>query len=112
MADLTVVRTLETGVEATLAAASAGGDLCANTRRTLLKIVNGGGASITVTVSAQQVSCGEIAAHHKTIVVAAGKTIYAGPFDRAIYNNADGKLVITYSGVTSLTIGGLEVLSL
>jgi hypothetical protein len=91
-------------VPAALVAASGGGDQFQNDGKTILTITNGSGAPITVTV-VSQVACNQGTIHPNTIVVAAGATKRAGPFDPQRFNDGAGYCQLTYSVVTSLTVG-------
>jgi uncharacterized protein (DUF697 family) len=109
MATLSVNAITSAGVvEAALVAAAVGGDQVQNNGRTFLKITNGSGGAITVTV-ASQVTCSQGSTHNATNAVAAGATDLMGPFDTTRFNDANGYIQITYSGVTSLTIGAFSV---
>ena len=112
MADITVVRTSLTGAKPTMASASENGDLCLNTKRILLHVVNGSGASKTVTVTAQRALCGDPSVHNSVTVIPAGEARDIGPFDRWKFNDSAGKIAITYSAHADVTIGALEVVDL
>lgn len=90
-------------VDPTPVAAAGGGDQFTNNGKTLLKVVNGSGGSITVTIAAQR-SCDQGSTHNIANAVAAGATELMGPFDPARYSDASGFVQVTYSGVTSLTV--------
>lgn len=94
-------------------AASAGGDTFQNDGSTFFKIINGGGASITVTfplngadvtraVDGQAVTA-------KSVSVAAGATVDVGPFPKASYDNSNGEVSVAYSAVTSVTVRAISV---
>ena len=112
MADIAVVRTALTGAKPTMGAASSGGDKCLNTRRVLLYVVNGSGTEKTVTVTAQRALCGLPSVHNSVTAIPAGEARHIGPFDRWKFNDADGKLAITYNAHADVTIGALEVVDL
>lgn len=101
-------------VIAGLAAATGGGDSFFMTGRDLLVVNNASGAPITVTISTVVAAVPDNfgvtnAAHDKTFSVAAGKTAILGPFSRFRFADANGNAQVTYSGVTSLTVGVLRV---
>lgn len=105
MATLTVQTVVVTGLEpAALAAAAAGGDQFANTGREFVEINNGSGGDITVTFNSQ-VACNYGSDHDVAVVVTAGERRLIGPFPTGRFNDASGFVLITYSGVTTLTIG-------
>lgn len=94
-------------VDPTPAAAASGGDQFTNTGRQLLKVVNGGGSAVTVTVPAQ-VTCDQGSSHNITNSVAAGATELMGPFTSR-YTDTNGYTQITYSGVTSVTVAVISI---
>lgn len=115
MAAITVTKPTVAGTTLTTASASAGGDTVANLRgRTVLVVDNGGGSSINVTLTAQQTSRpkdGTFPAQtvaDQVIAVAAGARKYIGPIPAA-FVNASGNVAIAYSGVSSVTVGALEL---
>ena len=85
----------------TLAAASVGGDTFANTGREILDVNNGSGGAITVTVAAVS-PCNHGVLHNSVVSVPAGQRYAIGPFDPVRFGSAPA---VTYSGVTSLTVG-------
>ena len=107
----------EDGLTATYAAAAGGGDQVTNTDgKTFLHIKNGSGGSITVTV-AEQISgttvqspqYGKLTKASVTKAIAAGAEGFIGPFAKAGFNDVNGNLQITYTGVTSLTIAAIYI---
>lgn len=108
MATLTPTAVTPTGVvEPTLVAAAGGGDQFTNDGRTWLKITNGGGAPITVTIVSQR-ACDQGTVHSIVNSVTNATTELMGPFsDR--YNDATGFVQVTYSAVTSVTVGTLRL---
>lgn len=95
-----------------LVAASAGGDqfnnLVATTERTFLRVVNGGGSPITVTI-ASQVLCNQGYTHDLAVSVAASGEEWIGPLSRDRFNDGNGNVQITYSGVTSVTVQAVRI---
>jgi len=104
MATLTPQVIALTGITPTLVAAAAGGDEFVNSGREFIHIKNGG-SEITVTVNSQT-ACNQGSDHDVAVTVPAttGEK-FIGPFPKARFNDAAGKVQITYSGVTSVTIG-------
>ncbi len=92
-------------------AASGGGDEFVNTGRQFLSVFNGNGGSINVTFDAPN-TCDHLLAadanHDEVVAVASGKHMLIGPFPPKRFNDSDGKVQITYSGVTSLLVVLLE----
>jgi hypothetical protein len=92
------------GVTPSLAAASAGGDQWANTGREYLHIKNAGGSSIDVTVNSQK-TCNQGFDHDVTVAVPNGEERLVGPFPKERFNDENGYAQVSYSDVTSVTIG-------
>lgn len=97
----------------TLAAASGGGDAFVNDGRTFLMVTNGGGGSINVTLVVQRANvkvpgAGTVVFTSIVTAVPNGTTRFiavpTGP-----YNDANGRVQVTYSGVTSVTVGAFRV---
>ncbi|HYE86260.1 MAG TPA: hypothetical protein VEA16_07885, partial [Vicinamibacterales bacterium] len=109
MAVLSVQKIVKAGLTPSLAAAAGGGDSWQNTGREFLEVANGGGGSINVTIAAQAGACATYgvtnSAHDIVVAVGAGVTKRIGPIDPIAYNDANGRAQITYSGVTSVTVG-------
>lgn len=109
MAVLVVQKIVKAGLTPALAAAAGGGDSWQNTGREFLKVTNGGAGSINVTIAAQAGACSTYgvtnAAHDIVVAVGAGVTKDIGPIDPLAYNDANGRAQITYSGVTTVTVG-------
>lgn len=96
------------GLLEVMSAASAGGDVM--DPGCFLRIANGGASSINVTIPCQ-VACSYgsgTPTHDKVVAVAAGAVrdikVERGQFTRS----SDGKIVITYSAVTSVTVAALS----
>lgn len=97
-----------------LVAATGGGDSFFMTGRDLLVVNNGGGGSITVTISTVVAAVPDNfgvtnAAHDKAFTVGAGKLAILGPFSLFRFKDANGNAQVTYSGVTTVTVGVLRV---
>ena len=113
MATLTVQTVSEAGLEPAYVAAAALGDAFKNNGRTMLHAQNGSGGALTVTVTAQQTAAtvpglGTVARASLAIAIPAGEERMIGPFAQA-FNDADGNVQVTYSGVTSLTVAAIEL---
>ena len=106
MAALTVQTSLLNGVvKAALVAATAGGDTFVNDGKTIFEVNNADASGITVTVTGQRLLHFDTSAT-KTISVAATTTTLIGPFPVGNYNiEATEAVSITYSAVTTVTVG-------
>lgn len=117
MAVLTVNAINKTGITdvgAQLAAAAGGGDSFPNTGKEFLYVNNGGGGSITVTISSN--GAGTVCnfgvtgtQHDKTLTVGAGKIGVIGGLDPKQFNDSNGRVQVTYSGVSSVTVGAFAL---
>lgn len=114
MAVLSVTDITESGALDGAAAAAGGGDSFANDdqERTFLLVINGGGSPITVTIT-PAVASGTLPGFGTVSKAAGGGSVsngtrrYFGPFPAA-YNDANGRVAVTYSGVTSVTVAALR----
>lgn len=109
MATLTYQQVTYAGLTPTLAAAAGGGDSVAPNDRGALMVKNGSGAGITVTIVVPGNTKYGIANPDPTVVVAAGATTLIGPLPTDLANPSTGLVDFTYSGVTSLTVGGVQI---
>ncbi len=109
MATLTLNVVARAGVTVSLASAAVGGDEFVNTGQEFFMITNGGG-SINVTISTPNSVDGNAIAD-LVVVVGAGVTMFIGPFPKGTYNDSANKVQITYSGVTTVTVGVFRVVS-
>jgi hypothetical protein len=86
-------------------AATAGGDSWANTGKEMLYIKNGGVSSVTLTMTfAPTAKIDGVAPSSPTATIATGESHILGPFPTGTYNDANGLMQLTYSGVTSVTV--------
>lgn len=108
MAALTVQAVSLAGVVPSATAAAALGDTFVNDGRTFLKVINGAGAPINVTIDSV-INCDQGEDHNVVVAVANGTTRYIGPFPPDRFNNASGAVSVTYSAVTSITVGAFRV---
>lgn len=104
MATLTVQALTTAGAApASLVSAAGGGDQFPNTGNCVIDVANGGGGSITVTIPAQA-ACDQGSSHDITVTVPASATRrIRAPGAR--YVNSSGNTLLTYSGVSSVTVG-------
>lgn len=108
MAQLTVQQIDADGLETVYVSAAVGGDYFINDGKTMLDIVNGSGGDITMTVAGQR-ACEFGTVHNQTVVIQAGERRQAGPYPRYRFNDDNGYVQLTYSGVTSLTIAASKL---
>jgi hypothetical protein len=93
-----------TGVAPSFTAASGGGDSAAPGDTHYLHVKNGGGSSVTVTVVVPGTEYGQARADVPVAVPAAGERLI-GPLSPELRNPSTNKVDITYSGVTTVTVG-------
>ena len=96
------------GVVETLVAATAGGDAAPCNPDNYLKVNNGGGSPITVTLAIPAAYSGwsGVTYTNSVITVTNGTARLIGPLNPAIYQDpVTGLCTITYSGTTSVTVG-------
>lgn len=110
MAQLTPAQFKSSGTLVSTAAAAGGGDSFANTGQEVLYVNNGGGSPITVTITAQNTKYLQETVSNRTVSVTNGTAQFIGPFPPAIFNDANGLVQITYSGVTSVTVAVFKYL--
>lgn len=108
MATLTVQEISRSAITPSYGAAAGGGDQFPNDGRTYLHIKNGGGSSITLTIATQLTVDGKAVADDAITVTNAQERV-VGPFPPGIYNDANGMVQLTYSGVTSVTVGAFRL---
>lgn len=108
MATLTVQDMTPAGLVPSYAAADVAGDEFANNGRVTFWVKNGGAGAITVTVAAVG-ACDQGFTHTGGgSVPNDGVPKSFGPFDTYRFNDADGLVQITYSGVTSVTVAAVR----
>ena len=91
-------------VESAYAAAASSQEFV-NDGRTFIHIKNASGAPITATLTTAGTVQGHAIADTIVTVGATTGEQMAGPFDRSLYNAADGNIDITWSATSSVTIG-------
>lgn len=110
MATLTVQEITRAGYTVTLAAAAAGGDKMLPGDTNCLRVANGGGGAITVTIVTPNTVADSITQGDLSVSVGAGVTKDIGPLPSYWFGNAtDGLADITYSGVTTVTVGAWKL---
>lgn len=105
MAALTLQTLVPGGSASTLVAAAGGGDTCPAGDHVFLEALNGSGAPITITLVTPGTVDG-LAIADRAVIVPAGER-WKIPVGRG-YAAADGQCSITYSGVTTLTVGAFK----
>ena len=109
MATLTVNTITRDGVLYAVVAAAAAGDQFANDGRTFLAVYNAhGSASRTVSIDIQQ-DVDDQDPPDREVTVAAGETRLIGPFPTGIYNDANGRVQITYDSEADLYVGAFKL---
>ncbi len=104
MATLTASPVVRTGLADNPVSAAAGGDTLTNTGKEWIEVINASGGAITVTISATV--DGTLVALQAVSVPATTGRRKIGPFPPHLYGTA---VAITYSAVTSLTIGAYSL---
>lgn len=107
MAILTVTTPNLAGVLVGNVNAAGGGDSFPNDGRTVFYVNNGGGAPITVTIDAKSIDGMDF--ENPAIAVAAGAHKLIGPFPPKYFNDVNGRVGVSYSGVTSVTVAAVRV---
>lgn len=107
MAQLSPLSVTRAGTTLATASAAGGGDSFLNTGTEMLYVANGGVGSITVTIAVQTTVDGQ-AVPGRTVTVSNGVTKLIGPFPTPNYNDANGLVQISYSGVTSVTVAVIK----
>ena len=108
MATLTPQVITQAGVTPSYAACTGGGDAAACGPDTFVHVKNGSGGSLTVTLAipAGVSSFANVAYTSTAVAIGAGTERMIGPLLPQLYQDpVTGLCTITYSGVTSLTIG-------
>lgn len=109
MATLTTQSVVNAGLAEAMVAAAVGGDLMTPGPTNYLRVANGGGSSITVTIArVQPCSDGSVAQHDISVAVPAA-SVRDIKVDQRYGRLTDGMTVITYSGVTTVTVGAFSV---
>lgn len=110
MATLTVQSATLAGTAITMSNCAAGGDEYVMTdSKTAILLTNAhAGNDYTVTV-ASGVNCNYGTDHDVAVSVVHGTTKLIGPFSYTRFKDANKKVQITYSGVTTMTIAVLRV---
>jgi hypothetical protein len=108
MAVIAVQQASPSGVAISGTSAAEGGDQVPNNGKTLLVVFNGSGSSINVTITPTNTVAGFTIAP-VVVAVAGTSTKYLGPYPATYFNNSSGRLVITYSAVTQVTVSAIQL---
>ena len=113
MATLTAQKITDQGTIATMSTATGGGDEFVNTGLEFLFFQNGHASnSYVITITAQVTNIhhqnfGTVVKENIVKTITAGAEVFIGPFKQAAFNDANHKVQITYSGVTTLNVAAL-----
>ena len=109
MATLSVQNIVLAGLEPTYANATELGDEFVNTTgRVFLHVKNGDASEKTVTVLSQK-TCDQGETHNIAVTIPASEERIIGPLTTGRFNDGDGKVQVTYSAVTSVTVAAIQI---
>ena len=115
MAVLSVVNftragTVIDGTGTILVDADAGGDEFANTGKEVFFVTNNSGGSITVTlVFKPGINVDGQTPANRTVTIVDGAITVIGPFPNVNYNDTDGRMNVTYSDATDVTVAVMKL---
>jgi len=111
MATLTTQNITRTASQVTLVTATGGGDAMECGPKMMLRVNNGGGAPITVTIAIPVGSSAysNVAYASSTFSVPAGGMREFGSVDGFYRDPITGLATVTYSGVTTVTVGAVKL---
>ncbi len=109
MAILAIQQISRVGLNPSVAAAAAGGDAFPNTGKVFLRAKNANAAAARTLTVASQLPAGAVpqgaAKTDLAVEVPAQGERWIGPFDPASFNDANGRVVVTYDSEADLTVG-------
>ena len=108
MATLTAQEIDRDGLNPSFAACDAAGDEFANLGVEFIHVKNGDVSAHTVTIETSRTVDG-LAVADRDVAIPAGEERLIGPFPKQTYDDADGKVQLTYDAVTSVTIAVIKV---
>lgn len=108
MANLAYQKSKTTGQAITMAAAGGSGDLLQPNERGALLVRNADATSKTVTVAVPGTEYGQ-ERPDIAVVVAAGEFALIGPLPADLGDLTDGKVHVTYSATTSVTVAAVII---
>ena len=97
------------GIAPTYGAAAAGGDTFNPDGRTFFHVKNGGGSSITVTITAYGSGPGGNPVSNRVVSVPNAGERMIGPFDPAGFADQNNNAAVAYSAVTSVTVAAFRL---
>lgn len=107
MAALSLQVLVPGGSASTLATAAGGGDTAPCGDGVFLEVNNGDAASKTVTIATTS-TVGGLAVDDREVTIPAGER-WKIPLPSSLYAGPDGRASITYSAVTSVTVGVFRI---
>lgn len=107
MALLATQNIVTTGLAASYAAASGGGDTAVPSSTAFLHVKNGGGSSINVTIATPATVDGDLTVQDRVVAVPNGADRFIALPDAIFRDPTTGLASISYSGVTSVTVAVL-----
>lgn len=108
MAVLSVQEITTDGLNPLLVAADPAGDEFPNDGKTFFRVDNGSAAGITVTFNSQK-PCNYGFDHDVQVSVPAGESMLVGPFEPNRFNNSNGRVEVSYSDATSVTVAAIKI---
>jgi hypothetical protein len=109
MALLSLQTITAAGITPTYGAATSGGDKVALAAgNVFLHVKNGGGSTVTVTITTQSSTYKGLTVPDRTVTVAASGEKMVGPIDASLHADINQQASIGYSAVTSVTIAALR----
>ena len=108
MATLNVQRVSLSGLEPSFSNCDSGGDEFVNSGKAFIWIKNNDTSAHTVTIDSQE-PCSYGYDHDVSVQVPAGEERLIGPFPKNRFNDSEGKVQISYDGVTNLQIAVIEI---
>lgn len=109
MATLTAQAIGLAGTNPTYASAAAGGDKVSPGDRSFIHVKNGGGSSVTVTLTATASVRGQTVGNVTVSVPAAGERMVGPLTSDLLAGPTDGLVAVGYSSATSVTIASLRI---
>ena len=108
MAALTRETITRSGIDPTFVSAAGGGDTFANDGLVFFVVKNGSGGEITITFVTTSTVLG-FSVTDMAVAVANGAEGWIGPFPQTNFNDSDGLVSVTYSGVGSVTVSAVRI---
>lgn len=110
MALLTIQTIKASGISPTYGAAAGGGDkVSLAAANTFIHVKNGGGSTVTVTITTQNNQVDGLTLPDRTVTVAASGEQMIGPISAGRHADVNGQASIGYSAVTSVTVAAFRL---